>query len=342
MTKMYLIFTLVFHLAMELFRNSFWRPSRIFSLIKAMITFKRADKESKQFLAPIFAEVGLSVSEQRRYLRYSRNTLALVAIQPHFQQNGWKWPRRETQIAILYGISIPLYDDNFDEQPLEAALQFSKHFSDFIQNDYFSEKTDITFPCLHQQLFQVVLNSLLQIIPDERREGFQYWANEMHFAQIESLAEHDNKTTKEKLQGITARKASASLFFLLASVMKWDNQPEKALQRAAIWAQYMDDYDDLESDLLQGSITFIAHLEREGTALPFIREELLHLRKECRERYNWKANFFCDVLTLNLIVKVAHKKTIQAAIKQNVSNSIPRFYWKGEAKGDTGARKNIQ
>jgi hypothetical protein len=104
----------------------------------------------------------------------------------------------------------------------------------------------------------------------------------------------------------------------------------------------MDDYDDLESDLMQGSITFIAHLERTSAALPFIRDELQHLRRDCNAVYNRNANFFCDVLTLNLIVKVAHKKTIRKANKQNASSSMPRFYWKGGEKSDTGARKNSQ
>lgn len=283
----------------------------------------------------------MSEQDKRRYMRYSRNTLVLVAIQPHFQKKGWDWQSLETQIAILYGICIPLYDDNFDEQESEQALLFCKEFSAFMQKDYFRSDVPISFTCLNSELFGTILDKLRQLIPKQNQEDFRFWALEMHEAQIDSLDEHQPNTPMERLKQITERKASASLFFLLASVMTWGQKEEKSLQHAAIWAQYMDDYDDLESDRQQGSITYIARLEEEGTALLFIRKELSMLRQQCIVAHGTSANLFCDVLTLNFIIKVAHQQTLRIAIQKGIRQHMPRLFWKGADQQDTGARKNL-
>ncbi len=262
-------------------------------------------------------------------MRYSRNTLGLVAIQPFNQANGWNWSSKKSTIGIIFGISIPLYDDCFDEVERAEAIEFYTLFNKSLESGYWCPDQVPDGLKIMPEALRIVSKLLWQEIQETDKKYFTNSLREMNEAQFDSLEESIVGTSPERLQRISARKAIASFNLLISALGESKENLSHSLETAAVWAQCMDDYDDLESDLAHGLFTHISILDAKGEALIFLQKELGTVLKLLKEEFGSSADLFGCMLSLNFIIKITHKQTHSVALLLDFPDSMPGFYWKG-------------
>lgn len=328
-SKLLLSVVLVFYLAKWLVVLGFYHPRKILWALKVWFLFSRAENISKLWITKNLHFDEHNSSYRKHLIRYSRNTLGLVAIQPCNQMSGWNWPDRKTAIGIIFGISIPLYDDCFDEVERAEAIEFYSLFTKSLESGYWCPDQVPDGLIIMPEALRIVSKLLWQEIQETDKVHFSNSLREMNKAQFDSLEEHIHGTSPERLKQISARKAIASFNLLLSALGESKETKSHGLETAAIWAQWMDDYDDLESDLAQGTITLISLLDAKGDALIFLQKELGTVLKLLKEEFGSSADLFGCMLSLNFIIKVAHKQTQIIASLLGFPDVMPGFYWKG-------------
>ena len=333
---------LVLHLAWLLVQRGFYWPARMVSALRVWRLFAQANRVADAWMAQHLSQENLRPAQRRRFLRYARNTLGLVAIQPPFQRTGWNWPRRESSIGAAYGICIPLFDDCFDLLDLDAARSFGQAFQASLSEPIWRpEAVPLGMPDT-PHLLRTVSTALFAEVRPEDRLKFTELLREMTDAQLESLDERLTATPIEQRRQISTRKGVASFRLLLVAIGQAEAAKSPALAIAAEWAQWMDDYDDLESDAAQGSWTYMAHLHATNQALSFLETQLDAVSESLNQAFNGSGRLFADVLSLNFVIKVAHRRTWVMAQKWGVGPHMPRFFWKGGTPDDSGTPKGLE
>jgi hypothetical protein len=333
-----LALVLVLQLLRVLFAMGFYRPGKMYRSLVAWRLFFRAEKVALGWMDIHFPMTGGSPIQRRRLLRYARNALGLTAIQPWMQQQGWIWPRRQCAIGTAYGLCIPLYDDCFDEVSPASARAFAEAFHESLSGELWRPDQVPDGMSDAPEALRSISCALWSEIEAPHRVRFTELLREMNLAQLDSLEEHMEGTPPERLREISARKGVASFRLLLSAVGDLEAHRKPALTAAAIWAQWMDDYDDLESDRAQGTITFIAQLEDEDRALEFIRDELRSVLRALEDQFGASSRLFADVLALNFVIKTAHQRTVKVAQRWRLESAMPRFFWKGAQPEDPDIR----
>jgi len=179
------------------------------------------------------------------------------------------------------------------------------------------------------EALRIISNLLWREIQETDKIYFTDSLREMNEAQFDSLEESIVGTSPERLQQISARKAIASFNLLLSALGESKENLSHSLETAAVWAQCMDDYDDLESDLAHGLFTHISILDTKGDALIFLQKQLSTVLKLLKEDFGSSADLFSCMLCLNFVIKIAHKQTQSIALRLDSADAMPGFYWKG-------------
>lgn len=330
MSTAVLIPVLIFHMAKNLFKAGFYRPDRALCALKLWLLFLGAHKRAGKWIDGSFTASGLTQTDRKRLVRYARNTLGLVAVQPEYQRSGWKWPERETEVGITYGLCIPLYDDSFDEVGVDEAVLFGHRFHKSLIEEIWDPEKVPDGAWISKDALRMVSRALWTCVDTDDRAGFSELLREMNSAQLESLNERVPGTCGELLMEVSARKGIASFQLLLSALGIPENglmdEPRKA---AAVWAQWMDDYDDLDSDRIQGSETMISRLNDQSGSEDFIRSGLERVTELLEGKYHREGKTFSTMLKLSFIVKISHKETNRIAEKLGPHTKMPAFFWKG-------------
>lgn len=309
---------------------SIYHPKTAICSLYLWCLFIKAHRKAIRLVDDVFMCYGLSDEVKKRLVRYARNTLALVAAQPDYQHSGWNWPQRETEIGLFFGLCIPLYDDSFDEVEIHDAALFGKSFQESLLSDVWDPGKVPDVVWVANDALRKVSRELFTRINPIDRELFSDNLREMNSAQMESLLEHIPETSSDSLREISARKGIASFQLLLSSLgLLKKGVLNDSRRAAAVWAQWMDDFDDIESDTIQGSETLINRLNAQGSAEELIRSELERVTELLEEDFRRDGFVLSTMLKLSFVIKLSHKRVNSFAMKLGPKTRMPVFFWKG-------------
>lgn len=304
--------------ALELLRARMVLPARTWRCFRLLGLFLQAGRQARSQLAPLLSGDPLRQAER---LRYARNCIVLVALQPDMAPGQIRPTSAWLQPAALYGACIPLYDGCFDQRPTRQARHLAADTAAALTDATRSGTLAALVPLLRRHgaraedaaAWEALIRALdhwLQRQSPERQRLLLLWMARMNDAQLASLAERNITLPLHERRRISALKGGVSFLLLRCLCLPEGSDPtgasdpiRAALLQAAAVAQWIDDYADLDDDRHLGIHTYIGRLEASGRADATIRAGLRQAAADLRQHYGSKAERFINSLGLYYALK---------------------------------------
>lgn len=304
--------------ALELLRARMLLPARTWRCFLLLGLFLQAGRRARSHLSPLLSSAPLRQAER---LRYARNCIVLVALQPEMAPGQIRPASAWLQPAALYGACIPLYDGCFDQRPTRQARHLAADTAAALAAATRSGTLSALVPLLRRhgarsedvadwEALIGALDHWLQQQSSERQRLVLLWMARMNDAQLASLAERNITLPLNERRRISALKGGVSFLLLRCLCLEEGGDPtgaddriRAALLQAAAVAQWIDDYADLDDDRHLGIHTYIGRLEASGRADATIRAGLRQTASALRQHYGTKAERFTNSLGLYFALK---------------------------------------
>jgi hypothetical protein len=296
-------------LILGLLERNYWMPSRFATALRIWRIFEQNKRTAVRILFPLLERHRISGWKRRRYLRYARNAMALISVQPKLRKLGLASQKRTLRIGAFFGLCIPLFDDSFDSASRAGAREFSLHFGRTLDGcewrfeevpDAFGDDTGI---------FRAAVRALWEEIGADRQPSFVAHLREMNAAQLDGLVPKEQAADLGSLKSMASRKGEASFIMLLEALAPLDGGREaEVLRRCASWAQLADDYSDIEEDRDAEIPTYASTMEDDAQVLSELETDLETILLELRSIYGREAELFVCTLRLYLLVKTTKRR----------------------------------
>lgn len=304
--------------ALELLRARMLLPARTWRCFLLLRLFLQAGRRARSLLSPLLSS---DRCRQAELLRYARNCIVLVSLQPEMAPGQIRPGSAWLQPAALYGACIPLYDGCFDQRPTRQARHLAAETATALAAATGTATLAPLVPLLRRhgasaedaadwEALIGALDHWLQQQSPERQRLVLLWMARMNDAQLASLAERNITLTLNERRRISALKGGVSFLLLRCLCLPEPGDPtgasdpiRAALLQAAAVAQWIDDYADLHNDRHLGIHTYIGRLEASGRADATIRTGLRQTASALRQHYGTKAERFINSLGLYFALK---------------------------------------
>lgn len=337
--RLLLLGTLLGFFALELIVAGMVQPGRTLRSFQLWWLFQQADRCAQRLLDPLLPGSG---SRRAEWIRYARNCIVLVALQPERRgaaihtSSDWVLP------AALFGACIPLYDGCVDRLPTREARQFGRGVAEALAGAELQGLTPLAdlvprYGCDHQDAaaWRALISSLGAWIarqqPD-RRSLILGWMERMNDAQIASLGERNVTLSNGARRQLSALKGGVSFLLLRALCIPQEldsaraEAPRAALLQAAALAQWIDDYADVSDDRRLGIHTYIGRLEAGHRATDTIRHGIREAAIALRSVYGRRAEQFIDSLRLYFAIKRCHRLNARLADRLAAKDLVPGLF----------------
>ena len=301
--------------AVELILARMVQPARTLRCFQILWMFIQAQRQAEVQLAPLLAG---SPRRRARLVRYARNCIVLMALQPELAGVAIGAEPEWLPAAAFYGACIPLFDGCLDRLPTRQARRFGQAVDQTLRSIASQGPGDVRplQPLLQEygapdddcRSWQALIDALASWISRQsppRRQLILDWMVRMNEAQLASLAERDVTISLSRRRHLSSLKGGVSFLLLRAlclseqaSAAGGTMATRAALLHAAAVAQWIDDYADVREDVEHGIYTYIARLDALRSADRTIREGLTAASVSLRAQYGSAVERFIDSLDL--------------------------------------------